>query len=166
MARISGVDIPREKRLEIALTYIYGIGRTKSQEICAGTEIDRNTRVRDLTDEEVSKIRAYIESCVNSTIVSISDQECNVISWAAAGNFDFKGSRKATPFAAQMAAEQCARRAMEHGVRKVDVVVKGPGSGRETAIRSIQTAGIEVTGIKDVTPVPHNGCRPPKRRRV
>ena len=108
----------------------------------------------------------HIKSSFNNTIVSISDQEGNVISWASAGNVGFKGSRKSTPFAAQMAAEQAARRAMEHGVRKVDVVVKGPGSGRETAIRSIQNVGIEVTGIKDVTPVPHNGCRPPKRRRV
>jgi small subunit ribosomal protein S11 len=89
-----------------------------------------------------------------------------VLSWASAGNAGFKGSRKSTPFAAQLAAEQAARRAMEHGVLKVDVVVKGPGSGRETAIRSIQNVGIEVTGIKDVTPVPHNGCRPPKRRRL
>ena len=108
----------------------------------------------------------HIKSSFNNTIVSISDLEGNVISWASAGNVGFKGSRKSTPFAAQMAAEQAARRAMEHGVRKVDVVVKGPGSGRETAIRSIQNVGIEVTGIKDVTPVPHNGCRPPKRRRV
>jgi len=108
----------------------------------------------------------HIKSSFNNTIVSISDQEGNVISWASAGNVGFKGSRKSTPFAAQMAAEQAARRAMEHGVRKVDVVVKGPGSGRETAIRSIQNVGIEVTGIKDVTPVPHNGCRPPKRRRM
>ena len=109
---------------------------------------------------------AHIKSSFNNTIVSITDQEGNVISWASAGNVGFKGSRKSTPFAAQLAAEQAARRAMEHGVRKVDVVVKGPGSGRETAIRSIQNVGIEVTGIKDVTPVPHNGCRPPKRRRV
>ncbi len=108
----------------------------------------------------------HIKSSFNNTIVSISDQDGNVISWASAGNVGFKGSRKSTPFAAQMAAEQAARRAMEHGVRKVDVVVKGPGSGRETAIRSIQNVGIEVTGIKDVTPVPHNGCRPPKRRRM
>ncbi|MCC6225778.1 MAG: 30S ribosomal protein S11 [Microthrixaceae bacterium] len=108
----------------------------------------------------------HIKSSFNNTIVSISDLEGNVISWASAGNVGFKGSRKSTPFAAQMAAEQAARRAMEHGVRKVDVVVKGPGSGRETAIRSIQNVGIEVTGIKDVTPVPHNGCRPPKRRRM
>ena len=109
---------------------------------------------------------AHIKSSFNNTIVSISDQEGNVLAWASAGNVGFKGSRKSTPFAAQMAAEQCARRAMEHGIRKVDVVVKGPGSGRETAIRSLQNTGIEVTGIKDVTPVPHNGCRQPKRRRV
>lgn len=109
---------------------------------------------------------AHIKSSFNNTIVAISDQEGNVLSWASAGNVGFKGSRKSTPFAAQMAAEAAARRAMEHGVRKVDVQVKGPGSGRETAIRSIQNAGIEVTGIKDVTPVPHNGCRQPKRRRV
>lgn len=108
----------------------------------------------------------HIKSSFNNTIVSITDLEGNVISWASAGNVGFKGSRKSTPFAAQLAAEQAARRAMEHGLRRVDVVVKGPGSGRETAIRSIQNVGIEVTGIKDVTPVPHNGCRPPKRRRM
>ena len=109
---------------------------------------------------------AHIKSSFNNTIISIADQEGNVIAWASAGNVGFKGSRKSTPFAAQLAAETAARRAMEHGVRKVDVFVKGPGSGRETAIRSIQNAGIEVAGIKDVTPIPHNGCRPPKRRRV
>ena len=109
---------------------------------------------------------AHIKSSFNNTIISIADQEGNVIAWASAGNVGFKGSRKSTPFAAQLAAETAARRAMEHGVRKVDVVVKGPGSGRETAIRSIQNAGIEVAGIKDVTPIPHTGCRPPKRRRV
>jgi small subunit ribosomal protein S11 len=109
---------------------------------------------------------AHIKSSFNNTIISIADQEGNVIAWASAGNVGFKGSRKSTPFAAQLAAETAARRAMEHGVRKVDVVVKGPGSGRETAIRSIQNTGIEVVGIKAVTPIPHNGCRPPKRRRV
>ena len=109
---------------------------------------------------------AHIKSSFNNTIVSITDQEGNVLSWASAGNVGFKGSRKSTPFAAQQAAEKAARAAMEHGVRKVDVLVKGPGSGRETAIRSIQNVGIEVTGIKDVTPVPHNGCRPHKRRRL
>jgi small subunit ribosomal protein S11 len=109
---------------------------------------------------------AHIKSSFNNTIVTITDQEGNTLSWASAGNVGFKGSRKSTPFAAQMAAEACARRAMEHGVRRVEVVVKGPGSGRETAIRSLQNTGIEVTGIKDVTPQPHNGCRAPKRRRV
>ena len=102
---------------------------------------------------------AHIKSSFNNTIVSISDQQGNVLAWASAGNVGFKGSRKSTPFAAQLAAE-------DHGIRKVDVEVKGPGSGRETAIRSLQTAGIEVTGIKDVTPVPHNGCTVVKRRRV
>jgi small subunit ribosomal protein S11 len=109
---------------------------------------------------------AHIKSSFNNTIITFTDQEGNVIAWASSGNVGFKGSRKSTPFAAQLAAETAARRAMEHGVRKVDVVVKGPGSGRETAIRSIQNTGIDVAGIKDVTPIPHNGCRPPKRRRV
>src|SRR3954471_7309774 len=108
----------------------------------------------------------HIKSSFNNTIVSITDSEGAVISWASAGNVGFKGSRKSTPFAAQLAAEACAKRAMKHGVRTVDVLVKGPGSGRETAIRSLMNTGIEVSGIKDVTPIPHNGCRPPKRRRV
>jgi small subunit ribosomal protein S11 len=109
---------------------------------------------------------AHIKSSFNNTIVSICDPEGNVLAWASSGNVGFKGSRKSTPFAAQMAAEKAARQAMEHGVRKVDVLVRGPGSGRETAIRSIAATGIEVAGIKDVTPIPHNGCRPKKRRRV
>jgi small subunit ribosomal protein S11 len=109
---------------------------------------------------------AHIKSSFNNTIIAITDQGGNVIAWASAGNVGFKGSRKSTPYAAQMAAEQAARKAMEHGVRKVDVQVKGPGSGRETAIRSLQNTGIEITGIKDVTPVPHNGCRLVKRRRM
>ncbi len=109
---------------------------------------------------------AHIKSSFNNTIISITDTEGNVLAWASAGNVGFKGSRKSTPYAAQMAAEVCAKRAMEHGVRKVEVLVKGPGSGRETAIRSLQNSGIEVGGIKDLTPIPHNGCRPPKRRRV
>ena len=108
----------------------------------------------------------HIKSSFNNTIITITDLRGNVVAWASAGNVGFKGSRKSTPYAAQMAAEEVARRAMEFGVRKVDVQVRGPGSGRETAIRSLQNLGLEVTGIKDVTPVPHNGCRPPKRRRV
>lgn len=123
----------------------------------------RRPRKRDR--KNVTHGVAHIKSSFNNTIIAITDKEGHVLSWSSAGNVGFKGSRKSTPYAAQMAAEAAARRAMEHGVRKVDVEVKGPGSGRETAIRSIQTAGIEVTGIKDVTPVPHNGCRPPKRRR-
>ena len=110
--------------------------------------------------------QAHIKSTFNNTIVTITDGAGNALSWASAGNVGFKGSRKSTPFAAQLAAEACARRAMEHGVRKVDVLVRGPGSGRETAIRSLAAVGIEVVGIKDVTPIPHNGCRPKKRRRV
>ena len=109
---------------------------------------------------------AHIKSSFNNTIITFTDQQGNCLSWASSGNVGFKGSRKSTPFAAQLAAEACAKRAMEHGVRTVEVLVKGPGSGRETAIRSIQNTGIEVVGIKDVTPIPHNGCRPPKRRRV
>ena len=124
----------------------------------------RRPRKRDR--KNVSYGVAHIKSSFNNTIVTITDTEGNTLSWASAGNVGFKGSRKSTPFAAQMAAEKAARAAMEHGVRKVEVMVKGPGSGRETAIRSLQNAGIEVSGIKDVTPVPHNGCRQPKRRRV
>ncbi len=109
---------------------------------------------------------AHIRSTFNNTIVTITDQKGNAISWASAGGMGFKGSRKSTPFAAQMAAEQAAKAAMEHGMKQIEVFVKGPGSGREAAIRSLQAAGLEVNLIKDVTPIPHNGCRPPKRRRV
>ena len=130
---------------------------------------DSNTGARRSRKRERKNVVhgvAHIKSSFNNTIVSISDQQGNILAWSSAGNVGFKGSRKSTPFAAQLAAEQCARKAMEHGVKKVDVQVKGPGSGRETAIRSLQTAGIEVTGIIDVTPLPHNGCRLVKRRRV
>ena len=109
---------------------------------------------------------AHIKSSFNNTIISVTDVTGNVIAWSTAGAQGFKGSRKSTPFAAQLAAEDAAKKAMEHGVRKVEVLVKGPGIGRESAIRALQAAGLEVTMIKDVTPIPHNGCRPPKRRRV
>ena len=109
---------------------------------------------------------AHIHSTFNNTIVTITDPTGNVVAWASAGNVGFKGSRKSTPFAAQLAAEAAARRAQEHGLQKVDVFVKGPGSGRETAIRSLAATGLEIAGIQDVTPVPHNGVRPRKRRRV
>jgi small subunit ribosomal protein S11 len=108
---------------------------------------------------------AHIKCSFNNTIVSITDTEGNVIAWASGGGVGYKGSRKSTPFAAQLAAEKAARQAMEHGLRRVEVQAKGPGSGRDTAIRSLQNSGIEVTSIKDVTPVPHNGCRSPKRKR-
>ena len=123
-------------------------------------------KVRRKERKNVAHGHAHIKSTFNNTIVSITDPQGDVIAWASSGQVGFKGSRKSTPFAAQLTAEAAARRAMEHGVRKVDVFVKGPGSGRETAIRSLQAAGLEVGSISDVTPVAHNGCRPPKRRRV
>ncbi|MBI5180157.1 MAG: 30S ribosomal protein S11 [Nitrospirota bacterium] len=109
---------------------------------------------------------AHIQATFNNTIVTISDVNGNVVSWSSAGNQGFKGSRKSTPFAAQRAAENAARKAMECGLRQIDIYVKGPGSGRESAIRALQAAGLKINLIKDVTPIPHNGCRPPKRRRV
>jgi small subunit ribosomal protein S11 len=109
---------------------------------------------------------AHIQATFNNTIVSITDTKGNLISWSTGGRLGFKGSRKSTPFAAQLAAQAAAREALERGVKKAEVWVKGPGSGRESAIRSLQAAGIEITAIRDVTPIPHNGCRPPKRRRV
>ena len=221
MARLVGVDLPRDKRIEVGLTYIYGIGLTTSKKILAETGVDPSVRVKDLTEDDLTKLRDYIQanikvegdlhrevsqnvkrlmeigcyrglrhrrglpvrgqrterkniavgaahikSTFNNTIVSITDPQGNVISWQSAGTVGFKGSRKSTPFAAQMAAEAAAKTAMEHGLRKVSVFVKGPGSGRETAIRSLQAAGLEIASIQDCTPIPHNGCRPRKRRRV
>ena len=239
MARISGVDLPNDKRVEIGLTYIYGIGRTTATQIIEATGINPDTRCRDLSEDEVSKIRDYIEknvtvegdlrrdvafdikrlieigcyrgirhrkglpvrgqtsknnarmatkktttshkrrekkniergtvhiqSTFNNTIVTIADMQGNAVSWASAGEMGFRGSRKSTPFAAQTAAETAAKAAMEHGMKTVEVYVKGPGAGRESAIRALESVGLSVTLIKDVTPIPHNGCRPPKRRRV
>ena len=124
------------------------------------------TRVKRADRKNIAVGQAHIKSSFNNTIVSITDPQGNVIAWQSAGTVGFKGSRKSTPFAAQMAAETCAKAAQEHGMRKVAVFVKGPGSGRETAIRSLQAAGLEVSSIQDKTPTPHNGCRPRKRRRV
>ena len=109
---------------------------------------------------------AHIQASFNNTIVTITDRQGNTISWASTGTVGFSGSKKATPFAAQMAAESCARKAMEHGMKNIEVYIKGPGSGRESAIRALQAAGLQIHVIRDVTPLPHNGCRPPKRRRV
>jgi small subunit ribosomal protein S11 len=123
-------------------------------------------RVRKKVRKNVADGVAHVHASFNNTIITITDPTGAVISWASAGTVGFKGSRKSTPFAAQMAAEAAGRRAMEHGMKRVDVFVKGPGSGRETAIRSLGAVGLEIGPISDVTPVPHNGCRPPKRRRV
>ena len=125
----------------------------------------RSARIKRSDRKNISVGQAHIRSTFNNTIVSITDAQGNVIAWKSAGTVGFKGSRKSTPFAAQMAAEQAAKTAMEHGLKKVAVFVKGPGSGRETAIRSLQAAGLEVSSIQDCTPIPHNGCRPCKRRR-
>ena len=230
MARIAGIDLPKDKRIEIGLTYIYGIGRKSAKDILATTGINPDTRVKDLTEAEESKLReaidhgytvegdlrrsvaldikrlseigcyrgirhrrglpvrgqrsktnartrkgpkktiergqVHIRSSFNNTMVTVTDTQGNAISWASSGGQGFRGSKKSTPFAAQTAAEVAARAAMEHGLKTVEVFVKGPGQGREAAIRALQAVGLEVTMIKDVTPIPHNGCRPPKRRRV
>ena len=126
----------------------------------------RSTHLKRAERKNIAVGQAHIKSTFNNTIISITDSAGNVIAWQSAGTVGFKGSRKSTPFAAQMAAEACAKMAMEHGLKKVSVFVKGPGSGRETAIRSLQAAGLEIASIQDCTPIPHNGCRPRKRRRV
>ena len=123
-------------------------------------------RTRRRERKHVAVGQAHIQSTFNNTIISITDVEGAVVSWGSAGAQGFKGSRKSTPYAAQVTAENAARRAMEHGMRSIEVFVRGPGSGREAAIRALQAVGLEVTAITDVTPIPHNGCRPPKRRRV
>lgn len=124
------------------------------------------SRVKKRQRKSIEQGQAHIVSTFNNTMVTLTDLNGNAISWASAGQLGFRGSRKSTPFAAQQAAEEAAKKAMEHGLKTVEVYVKGPGSGREAAIRSLQAAGLEVNMIKDVTPIPHNGCRPPKRRRV
>jgi small subunit ribosomal protein S11 len=131
-----------------------------------GKQKKKTTRTRRRERKNVVVGQAHIQSTFNNTIISITDSQGNVVSWGSAGAQGFKGSRKSTPFAAQVTAEATARRAMEHGMRNIEVFVRGPGSGREAAIRSLQAAGLEVSAINDITPIPHNGCRPPKRRRV
>src|SRR5947199_84346 len=158
MARIAGVDLPRQKRVEIALTYIYGIGVSRSHKILGKDGIEPSVRGKDLSEEETSRIAKIIDMACGV--------EGNVVTWSSAGTLGCKGSRKGTPFAAQQAASAAATAAKESGLRSLDIRVKGPGSGRESAIRALQAAGVEIKSIKDVTPIPHNGCRPPKRRRV
>ena len=246
--RIVGVDLPQNKRGEIALTYIYGIGRSSSAKILDKAGVDRDLKVKDWTDDQAAKIREiigaeykvegdlrsevqlnikrlmdigcyrgvrhriglpvrgqstknnartrkgkkktvanmakktvaakkrnvkvdangqlHVHSSFNNIIVSLANSEGQIISWSSAGKMGFRGSKKNTPYAAQMAAQDCAKVAYDLGLRKVKAYVKGPGNGRESAIRTVHGAGIEVTEIIDVTPLPHNGCRPPKRRRV
>jgi small subunit ribosomal protein S11 len=126
----------------------------------------KRTKVRRRERKSIPAGRAYIQSTFNNTIVTLTDTEGNVIAWGSSGTAGFKGSRKGTPYAAQLAAHDAARKAMEHGLRQIEVYIKGPGSGREAAIRSLQSSGLCITSIADITPIPHNGCRPPKRRRV
>ena len=126
----------------------------------------KTVRTKRKERKNIEQGRAYIRSTFNNTIVTLTDARGNALSWASAGGMGFRGSRKSTPFAAQIAAETATKAAMEHGLRTVEVYVKGPGSGREAAIRSLQATGLEIQMIKDTTPIPHNGCRPPKRRRV
>ena len=126
----------------------------------------RNVRGKKRVKKNIEKGQAHISSTFNNTMVCLTDLNGNVLSWASAGQLGFRGSRKSTPYAAQQAAEEAAKKAMEHGLKTVEVYVKGPGSGRESAIRSLQASGLEVSSIRDVTPIPHNGCRPPKKRRV
>jgi small subunit ribosomal protein S11 len=126
----------------------------------------KSSRVSKREKKAIPRGRAYIQSTFNNTIITLTDPQGNVIAWGSSGTAGFKGSRKGTAYAAQRAAEAAAKKGMEHGLRQIDVYVKGPGSGREAAIRSLQAAGLNITSIRDVTPIPHNGCRPPKRRRI
>ena len=243
MARIGGVDLPNEKRVEIGLTYIYGIGRVTSNKVLEATGINPDTRVKDLTEEQIGKIReymdknlttegelrrvvnmnikalteiksyrglrhkaglpvrgqntksnartrkgpkkvkktatkkrkittnvdkgrVYVQSSFNNTIVTVTDAAGNALAACSAGALGYKGSKKSTPFAAGQAAEKAAKIAKEYGLKSVEVYVKGPGNGRESAVRSLAAADLEVTMIRDVSPIPHNGCRPPKARRI
>jgi small subunit ribosomal protein S11 len=126
----------------------------------------KRTKAKKRERKSIPAGRAYIQATFNNTIVTLTDPEGGVIAWASSGSVGFKGSRKGTPYAAQLAANSAAHKAIEHGLRQVEVYIKGPGSGREAAIRSLQNSGLYITSIRDVTPIPHNGCRPPKRRRV
>ena len=172
MPRLLGVELPAKKKIGYSLRYIYGIGPTRADLIIATAE--------DLLKEELSAIKvrkakgsknvvsgiANIAATFNNTIVSITDAKGNVISWSSAGKCNFRGSRKSTAYAAQVVAQDAARNAMAHGLKEVQIRVSGPGLGRDSAIRGLQAIGLEISSIIDVTPVPHNGCRPRKRRRV
>jgi len=129
-------------------------------------QVKKTVRTKRRERKNIERGQAHIQSSFSNTLVTLTDLSGNALSWSSSGSLGFKGSRKSTPYAAQMAAEEAAKAAMEHGLKTVEVYVKGPGSGREAAIRALQTAGLEINMIKDITPIPHNGCRPPKRRRV
>src|SRR5438445_550744 len=156
MPRILGIDLPNDKPTHISLRYIYGIGPTLALRLCEQADIDPQRRAKELTDDDISRL------------AGILDREYTVeVLWcASAGTVGFKGSRKSTPFAAQRAAETAAERATKFGLKEIEVRVKGPGSGRESAITALQAGGLTIKAIEDVTPLPHNGCRPPKKRRV
>src|SRR5437868_4853829 len=177
MARIAGVNIPNHQHAEVALTAIYGIGRPRAKAICVAAGIAPSSKIKDLSDAQMDKLRknvkknvsegiAHIHASFNNTIITITDRQGNALSWATSGGAGFKGSRKSTPFAAQVAAESAGRAAQECGVKNLEVRVKGPGPGRESAVRALNALGLKISSISDVTPVPHNGCRPPKRRRI
>src|SRR5258705_342406 len=163
MARIAGVDLPRTKRVEIGLTYIYGIGRKRATDILTAAGVSADVRVKDLSEEDVRKISRVIEEQGRGEGELRKENSMNIKRLMGIG---LKGSGKGTPFAATQAAIAAGNAAKTLGMRSVEVRVKGPGAGRESAIRALQTIGIDVKSIRDVTPIPHNGCRPPKRRRV
>ena len=160
MAIISGVNIPDDKRVEVSLQRVHGIGLSQAKDIIGKAGISENPHVRDLTEADLTRIREIVDR--EKTV----EGQGNTISWGSAGTSGFTGSRKATAFAAQRATEVAARKAADQGLRQVEAFVRGPGAGREAAIRTLQSSGVRVTSIRDVTPIPHNGCRPPKRRRV
>src|SRR6266404_787257 len=177
MARIAGINIPMNKHVVIGLTHIFGIGNSRAARICDAAGVKYSVKVKDLTDAEVASLRSQVakfavegdlrrEVSLNNTIITITDRQGNTLSWATSGGCGFRGSRKSTPFAAQVAAERAGTAAQEHGVKNVEVRVMGPGPGRESAVRALNGCGLKITNIEDVTPIPHNGCRPPKKRRV
>src|SRR2546428_690330 len=177
MARIAGVNIPNHQHAEIALQAIFGVGRARAQAICAAAKVNKVSKIKDLSESDMERLReqlatfaaegiAHVHASFNNTIVTITDRQGNTLAWATSGAAGFKGSRKSTPFAAQVAAEQAGRAAQECGVKNLEVRIKGPGPGRESAVRALNALGLKISSISDVTPVPHNGCRPPKRRRI
>src|SRR5438128_2098139 len=163
MARIAGINIPNHQHAEIALTTIFGIGRARAQAICGAAGVQASRKIKDLTDAELDRIR---ESVARFTVEGDLRREVQMSIKRLIDLSCYRGSRKSTPFAAQVAAERCGRAAQECGVKNIEVRIKGPGPGRESAVRALNAIGLKIGSIADVTPIPHNGCRPPKRRRV